>query len=221
MLFWNVIRIAPGEEHTQLKSDFDTLTPVQTGLDYMIHPPADYSPGIWRYIVRRDLILSNHLRFEPMVYVEDSIFRLDIMTVAQRVAHVDVDFYFYVQRKSSILHAQKREHYDQYAGYKFQYLERLSREIEGTAFPEEGKPVLRVWRDMDSFYLLKYLALYSPVALTKNYLPRLASIGALPLEIKGGAAIRLARRLMNRPTLWTLICRLIHVLPASLRKNIN
>ena len=33
MLFWNVLRVAPGEAYAQLKSDFDTLTPVQTGLD--------------------------------------------------------------------------------------------------------------------------------------------------------------------------------------------
>ena len=221
LLFWNVLRVYPGEIPTHPKSDFDALTPVQTGLDYMIHPPVDYSPGVWRYLVRRDLIVANGLRFQNLAYVEDSLFRLDLMPIAQRVAHVDVDFYYYVQRESSILHAQKRQQYDRFAGYKFQYLERLSREIAGTALPDEAKHVCRLWRDVDTFYLLKYLALYSPVALTKDYLPRLASINALPLDIKGSPLIRLTRRLMNHPTLWTLTCRLIHIMPATLRNNIN
>lgn len=222
MLFWNFLRVGPDEMPTILRSNFDAVSPVQTGYDYLVHPPADFSPSVSRYLVRREFMAQNELGFaEGIFYEEDSMFRLDVMAAAQRVAHVDVDFYFYVQRESSVLHAAKRRAYDRYAPCMEAYLSKLTRMIDDLSVPQFVKPRLAQWRDIDTFYMLKYLFLYSSVASTKAWYPRLQAIRALPLDVKGGLAVRLARRCMNRPRLWTGLCRLFHILPVSLRQQMK
>ena len=222
MLFWNLLRIGPDEDPVAKRADFEAITPTQTGQDYLVNPPADFSPSVSRYIVRRELLVANRLQFrEGMFYQEDSLFRLDVMFAARRVAHVDVDFYFYVQRPTSTLHKPKRQHYEQYAPWMAVYLENLTDRMADPAISPDLKERLRLWRDIDAFYMLKYLGLYASVAATRALLPRLRAIEALPLDIKGSPAMRLARRLMNRPRLWTATCRLIHLLPARIREQIN
>lgn len=222
MLFWNFLRVGPEDMPVVLRSDFDAVSPVQTGYDYLVHPPADFSPSVSRYLVRRAFLERHALSFaEGIFYEEDSMFRLDVMAAAQRVAHVDVDFYFYVQRESSVLHASKRRSYDRYAPCMEAYLSKLTRMMDNPSVPQFVKPRLQQWRDIDTFYMLKYLFLYSPVSSTKTWYPRLQAIQALPLDVKGGKAIRLTRWCMNRPRLWTGLCRVFHILPASLRQQMK
>lgn len=222
MLFWNFLRVAPDAIPHQGKDSFDRVSPVQSGWDYLINPPADFSPSVSRYLIRREVLVSNRLRFrEGMFYQEDALFRLDLMPVVRRAAHVDVDFYFYIQRESSAVHCQKRAHYERYAPWVEVLLERLASLSSNPDTPVSVKRRVTLWQDINAFYMLKDLSLYSPVSLTKHYLRRLEELDAYPLLDQGRTAVRMVRRLMNRPRLWTLICRMIHVLPASLRQKMK
>jgi len=222
MLFWNIMRVDSAQEAVPRRSFFDAISPIQTGTDYMVNPPADFSPGVWRYLVRRDLIVRHDLRFmEGVVYVEDSLFRLDVMSAAKRVAHVDVDVYFYVRQESSIVHMKKRKNYDSYASYMLIYLKRLSELIQQDGLPDPLRNRYLRWRDIDAFYLLKYLSLYSSLSQTRTYLSRLRDIDAIPLLIIGKPSYRIVRWMMNHSCLWLFACGIIHLLPISLRQKID
>ena len=222
ILFWNFLRVGSDVNAEEGRACFDQLSPVQSGWDYLIDPPADFSPSVSRYIVRREVLVSNQLRFrEGMFYQEDALFRLDLMPVVGRAAHVDVDFYFYIQRESSAVHSQKRQHYERYAPWVEVLLERLETLSSLPEATESARQRIVLWKDINAFYMLLDLFLYSPVSLTKHYLRRLKELKAYPLLIHGDTPVRLTRRLMNRPALWTFLCRLFHLLPAALRQRMK
>ena len=221
MLTWNLRRVSPEEQIPSLRSNYAAVSPVQTGMAYMADPPADDSPSVSRYIVQRELLMQHGLRFQEGIVYEDSVFRLDVMLAAQRVAHVDVDVYFYIQRETSILHGKKQKNYEYYARCLKVYLERLTGLIAQVDLPASLRKRFMNWRDIRAFYLLKWLCLYSPISLTQHYLDYLHTLGAWPLPLVGKPTIRMARWAMNHPRLWLSICRLVHLLPTSLRQRMH
>lgn len=208
LLWFNAVYVRPGKELPAEKCSFASVSPVQTGWEYVTNPPVKVGMAVWRYLVRSAVLLSNGLRFHDVTYGEGRWFQLDLLPFVQRTAHVDVDVYYYVQRQSSIMHGQKRKNYARYADNMFQYLEAVTAAMDGASLPVAVRKLLSVRRDVDAYSLLKDLWKDCPAAFSRLYQKKLKALGALPLRISGGRKERLTRYLMNRPVLWSAVCRL-------------
>lgn len=201
------------------------LSPVYDGWDYLslfTKNPMGIGFGVWRFLVKRETIVKNHIYFEDMVYVEDRIFQLDLLGIVQKLAHAEVILYYYVQHKESILHDQKRLRYERYVSWLWIYMEKLTALIKNKDIPANARVVLEGQRDIAVFSLLGNSIKYCPVSTTKDSLKRLKALdGAYPLQIKGYKRwIRLARRCMNHQWLWLLSCRLFHLVPIRIRQRL-
>lgn len=74
---------------------------VVTGIDYMAdhHVPAE----VWWYMLERELLQRNDIRFELGRYLEDGIFTPSVLAAATRVAAIEYDVYRYIRRPGSIM----------------------------------------------------------------------------------------------------------------------
>lgn len=208
LLWFNAVYVRPGKSLPAEKCDFEAVSPVRTGWEYVVNPPAKMGMAVWRYLVRSEILLSNGLRFHDVTYGEGRWFQLELVPHVQRTAYVDVDVYYYVQRQTSIMHGQKRKNYARFADNMFQYLEAVTAAMGDASVPAEARKYLMNRRDEDAYTLLKDLRQDCPVAFSRQYQQKLKALGALPLRITGGGKERFNRFLMNRPVLWLLVCRL-------------
>lgn len=208
MLWFNAVYVHEGRPVPAPKRNFDAVSAVQTGWDYMVHPPARTGMAMWRFLLRRDRVEAGALRFHDLMYMEGRWFQLELMPYIRRVAHVDVDGYYYVQRESSIMHAKKRKHYHRLAGEMEQYVEAMTAWADKPSVPEDMRTLLLQRRDFEAYRLLGNGFRYAPFAQSKAFYAKLTELGALPLAMRGGRAERLIRRVMNQRGLWLTVCRL-------------
>ena len=210
MLWLNAVYVREGQALPAPRNDFDSVSAVQTGWDYVVHPPAKMGMAAWRYLVCRERILAGAVRFPSMTYVEVRWFQMKLMPYIRRVAHVDVDAYYYVQRGSSLLHAKKRKNYQRFAAEMEQYIEAMAAQAGDPSVPEEVQSLLRQRADFESYRLLGNLSRYGDASSLKAYYAKLQAVGTLPLKRRGGSKERLLRWAMNHRGLWVGMCRLYH-----------
>lgn len=202
------------------------ISEVYTGKEYLASfssDPMSIGFGVWRYFIRRDILMEHNIRFEDLAYIEDRLFQLELLLVARRVAHASVKIYYYLQHQSSILHSQKKKKYQRFAPWLWHYIEWLSYTMkdESLELTTDAITVLDGWRDMAVFSLLINSIRYCPVSTTKYYLDKLELLeGAYPVKIKGTKNVRFVRRLMGHKHLWVTLCRLLHLIPLRIRLSL-
>ena len=124
------LNLRPSDPIPEPRRNFMSMSPAQTGLEYMGDPPSWFSWGVWNYLIRRSVIDAAALSFEPVFYVEDRLFMLDLFPRIRRIAFVDVDLYYYLQYDTSILHSRKRHDGPGYKSAMLDYLRRLTALID-------------------------------------------------------------------------------------------
>ena len=220
MLLFDYVVLKPDESPHNPRRDFSSVTETQTMIDHLalyVSNPMSFGFGACRYLIRKRVMTEYSIYFENLAYVEDRIFQLRLIPVVKRIAHVEVDLYFYIQRGSSILHAKKRKNYSQYAPWLWYYLEELNTMIQRQNLPDGAKNVLIGWRDMGAFSLLINTLKYCTLSTSFLFMNKLLSMDVFPLEIKGSTSVRLTRRCMNHPAIWRVLCIVYHILPAQIR----
>ena len=206
----------PFPEHP--RRDFDDVSEPQTGWEYFSGPysPQDY--GIWHFFCRRSFWLENSLRFENIIYVEDRLMLLEVMSCARRMSHIGVEIYFYVQRGASVLHQAKKNKFNQYIPGVFLLEEKVTDLLQAHQDEPAVKQELLHWQGVNAYMLLHNVFRYSDVATTKDCIDRLKALGAYPIPLSwGNTQSRTISRLMNCRPLWMAACRLFHLLPYRLR----
>ena len=223
MLICNWTIAYPGENswaHTIPKQTPCVVSGIEYLASFATTNPMSIGFGLWRFIIKRGIILENCIRFENLSYVEDRIFQLDLLLAVNRLAYIDVNLYYYVQHPTSIMHEQKRTRFEQYASWIWRYIERITEATHNKAilaFPD-AITTLNGWIDMAVFSLLINSLKYCPVSTSKYYLTRLPQLeGAYPIAIKGRSGTRLIRKCMGHKKLWLALCRLFHLLPYRVR----
>ena len=199
------------------RRNFAGVSAPQTGLDYLANPPAPICTGVWQYLLKRSVLDSTGLSFPKLFYVEDRLFLYDLLPKVSRMAHIDVDLYCFVQRPASILHARMKNDCRGYADAMLLYLNKLNALISDPATPPLAAQSLRNRRDYDAYVILINVFRYASVKDTAYALRCLASLAAYPLKLIGSGRVLQNRKLMNRPTLWTFLCRVFHLLPFGVR----
>ena len=177
--------------------------------------------GVWRYLLKRETVIKNNLRFENLAYIEDRLFQLDLFGVVNRVSHAEIVLYYYVQHNDSIMHSGKKN-FGKYVPWLWTYIERLTGLINDLDIPDSAIIVLEGQRNFAIISLLGSSIKYCPVSVTKDALAKLKTIdGAYPMQIIGVRSwIRTARRLMNHSHLWLFLCRIFHIIPSSVRQKL-
>ena len=220
MLIFDFVLLEEGMTVDNPIHEFTSVSETMNMWDHLatyISNPMSFGFGLWRFIVRKRVLEQHSISFADLIYVEDRIFQLQLIPVVERVAHVDVQAYFYIQRGGSIMHSKKKRNYTQYAPWLWTYLSNLSEMIQTPGIPEGARQVLICGRDTGVFSLLHHCLRYCPYAVSDLYLDKLSSSDAYPLEIRETGYIRLTRRLMNHPGLWRLLCRLYCLIPYRIR----
>jgi len=221
MLFGRIHEVNPGESLPPSRKHFENLSPVWTGFEYIAAHPVMQGYGTYQYLIRRDFVETHQLRFRPYYFTEDRLYLLDSLFRAERVMEVDVDLYYYIQRESSIMHAQKRKHYEKkFCGPIRAYLSDLTSWTIDSSFPQDARKSLLLWRDVNSYYVLLDSFRYtSPQTLAAN-MDLLRQLGAYPLMKRGNRTARLIRWWMNHRRLWMAGSRIYHFLPLAVREKL-
>lgn len=213
----NRVVLEPNQKPDAPIRNFSNISPVITAATYYANPKQD-TYGIWRFLLRRSILIEHDIRFPNMSFAEDRVFFLDIMPYLSRVAHIDVDLYYHVLHESSTIHLQKRLNCSEYMSQIMLYILRVDQEIKHGSYE---MPVLRRMEeslDQSTFYLLWNVFQYCPVRETIQYLAQLKGIGAYPVKGRRQMAReRFVQRWMNVRWLWVLGCRLLHLVPLSIR----
>ena len=211
MLWFDAVYVRQGELAREPRLDFSAVSPVQTGWDYVVNPPAKMGMAVWRYLFRRELLAEGPLRFHPLNYVEGRWFQMELMPRVQRAAHVAADIYFYVQHSSSLLHASKAKNYAQFADEMAKYVGVMAAKAADPAVPRRVQELLRQRCDLETYRLLGNVSRYGTPALADSYFTKLKALGTWPVRISGGLKERFLRRAMNCRGLWLAAWRFYHL----------
>lgn len=134
VLFHNYLTVPIGAEPTLPKSQaIPEMSNPTTGLEYITNPPHSFLLVPWIYVINRNFLFEHNLMFPTdIIYREDSLFFLNMLEKAERVAHVDVDFYYYIQIPSSIVHQGRKKNAAGYQKGQYTYIEKLTSLIQNT-----------------------------------------------------------------------------------------
>ena len=109
VLGFSLINVTDDCNESPIKQkDVPSQVEVMGGLEYLAR--NNFVPQVWWYIVRRELIVENDIKFPVGHMLEDAAFNLRLFSKTQRMAQVLNAVYCYRQRPESIMHNRDMEH---------------------------------------------------------------------------------------------------------------
>lgn len=91
-----------------ISTDEQQQIKILSGEEYIAN--YNYTAQVWWYLVRRELIVENDIKFPVGHMLEDAAFNVRLFSRAQRMAQVPNAIYCYRQRSESIMHNRDMEH---------------------------------------------------------------------------------------------------------------
>ena len=82
---------------------------VTSGVDYISQ--NNYQNPIWWYLINRDFLKASKVIFLEGVFLEGSIFTAQLICKAEKIAHVPLDVYRYVNNPDSTMRSSETKHY--------------------------------------------------------------------------------------------------------------
>lgn len=108
MLFFDIKRVNDGENIYDCGYKKINNVTVVDGKKYFADNNVNNGP--WHFLVSRQFLQSNNIKFVEGRFCEDGMFLVDCIYRAERVAHCSVDIYRYVCRKSSTVSIRNKKH---------------------------------------------------------------------------------------------------------------
>ena len=112
---------------------------VTSGVDYISQ--NNYQNPIWWYLINRDFLKASKVIFLEGVFLEGSIFTAQLICKAEKIAHVPLDVYRYVNNPDSTMRSSETKHYGKLIkDFEFIALEfeKLIRKINNSSSNKEG-----------------------------------------------------------------------------------
>lgn len=221
ILFFNQLQPKEGQCTTFPMNTFPKTDTVVTGIVYM-QRHADMSFGPHHYIISRSFIEKHHFRFkEKLLLGEDLYFIVPCLIKAERVTHMDVVAYYWIQNDSSITHRYgKMQHAKEYLDDKIAlvaWLDKLAHTEELSACE-----LIKHKCDMHEMGLLANAALFLPVSATRQYIGELKVFGRYPFQLsRKPKHHRWLLWLMNKYPLWIVFVIVLHLFPREVRYRIK
>lgn len=107
MMFFDLRNVSDNNE-TKCNYNEDNKLEIKSGIKYFTDNNVNNGP--WHYIVSKDFINKNCLRFIEGKFCEDGMFLIASIFEAKRVAYSKVDVYRYVVRPNSTTTQKSKEH---------------------------------------------------------------------------------------------------------------
>lgn len=182
---------------------------VTSGVEYLQHHRM--SPYVWRYLIRRDFIISNGWRFDKeLIVCEDGDFIAHFLLDAERVVASDKAPYCYVNRSDSAMHNQDRDHLRNRILSQVNSaisIEETIREYE----KKTSKAAPASARGLRNVYLYFSMTKALTTGCVDETLAAMKQAGLYPFPCVGpeadysGAKWRVIHRLMMCPRLWKFL----------------
>jgi glycosyltransferase involved in cell wall biosynthesis len=185
------------------------LTIFSSGKEYMDSLTTFPPTFPWRYLIRRGFVVGADLRFPKLLFLEDEIFFMDMVKVAQRTGCTSLLAYYYFCNSTSITHYQgKIQRSEDYASCMYECINQI-----------DGEGIYLKHRDFRVFVLLHNVVRFCALITTFDYVRKLKGIGVLPMRstIMDGGKWNMLRDIMNKPFLWCTAATFLHILPRSIR----
>ena len=222
ILFFNRLLIPEGAEAPPAQRDFSSLEPIQTGQQYIANHPKT-STGPWHYIIRREFVNKNHLKFpEGIIICEDVDFMIDACVKAQRVSYINVDVYYWVQHPQSISHyAGMVSMTERFLNDMLWYVEKRKMMLNR---PNDLLPSFAKWIDLNinrhAYRILSTSLKYLGYKKNLEMVKRLKRLGLYPVsktEYEESPKVHFFKSLMNMKPIWVVCCRLYTLVPQKIR----
>ena len=207
-LIANYLWVYPSGKLREPRRNFTRISPVMTGLDYMGEATLPLCWAVWDGLIRRNVIVSNELAFEPLFYVEDRLFKLRLLPLLQRVAAVDVDLLYYVQNPKSVMHSRVRGQIAKYLDYSFLFMDGMLALIRHPDTPVKTAQRLLTKAADYAMVMVGRSSRHGSLEHVKACMDGLAERGLYPIGGTMHGRDRILRGLMNRRGLWLLLYRL-------------
>lgn len=211
------VLVNPSDVAPVPRRNFSEVLEFQTGMEYFGARTSSFSWGVWSYLLRRSVVSLFHLSFEDINYVEDRLFLLNLLPVVKRVSVIDVDLYYYVQHESSISHSIRKKHGTDFIDAWLVFMDYLHSLRDDPSISRQVAVRLQEFGYDASFSLFMNACRYCPIDVTKQSFISLSAMGFYPIEASFYGRARLYKNLINHKGLWLLLCRILHLLPMSLR----
>lgn len=184
-------------------------TGVTTGYDFLMG--HSMTPYVWRFIIRRDYLERERLRFDTsLIACEDGALISRFLLNAGRVAHDDTVAYCYVNRSDSAMHNPDRDHLRRRIFSQVDAA--VSINANARQFEEQtGKRVPASVYGVRNVYLYFSMTKALTCGLVDEVLDRIRQAGLFPFPCVGpeadyqGVKWKLIHSLMMRPRLWKLL----------------
>lgn len=143
---------------------------------------------VWWYIVKRDFMVSNLIKFEENNPLGDGPFTLRLIQKAQRMIYLPLDIHRYVIVPTSIMNSNNHNHLIKMIENYMEIFDRynlLARDISQLNNPNLEGVINKVnhWRDVN-VYVMFYTLIKSDISIKEInlILERLKSIDAYPIK---------------------------------------
>ena len=191
-------------------------TALMTGVEYLDSHVA--TPYIWRFLIRREFLNRQQLRFDPSLIVcEDGDLIVRLLLAASRVAHDSSVPYRYVKRDGSAMHNQDKQH----------LLKRIFSQVDSAASisatiaryeAQQGKPAPKSVAGLRNVYLYFSMTKALTTGLVDSVLPRIIQHALYPFPCVGpeagyhGMKWRAIHAAMMHPHLWRFLSRVYRLI---------
>ena len=201
---------------TSRRRNFSSMSDVITGLEYLANLRSYFIWLIGAFWIKRSVIVDNGIVYEDVDFAEDRLFTLALLQKVSRVASIDVDLYYYVQRESSFFHIKRKREIPAFLAGFFCFVDRLAVLADKPDTPPQVAEALNERRWRTAFYMLKNAFLYSPAPVNASCIARMERSGMYPIPIdkaRDSHRTRFIKWLMNHRCLWLFLNRVFHLLP--------
>ena len=107
MMFFDLKQV-DDENEVDCKYNMDNGLEIKDGIQYFADNNVNNGP--WHYLISRNFVIENNLRFIEGKFCEDGMFLISSIFEAKRVSYSKVDVYRYVMRSNSTTSQKSKEH---------------------------------------------------------------------------------------------------------------
>lgn len=180
--------------------------------------------GVWIFIIRRDFLERNKIRFPSGIMNEDSSFYIDAIMSSGKVGKTNLDVYYYVQNPQSLLHfAGLKQQAERHVNDMLQFVQKLTIIIKDEELtknmPSTCLDNLKWLRNQKACIMLANSCRFLSASKTQELTARLKVLGVYPTKVFG-TRHKLIKIIMNNPFMWKVFYTSLSILPSSFRKII-
>lgn len=180
---------------------------IMNGIDYISR--HNYTAQVWWYLVRREIVVSNHLSLPDGRVLEEAGFNLRLFLSAKRMSQVPTVAYCYRNRTTSIMHDNGKEHVSKMLGDYLYAAQDMDSVIKENRDIMTNNCYERCCTRRDSYVLFGAIRAFK-LGKVREYIQEAKSLNVYPFERLSekdypGAKFKLLHWLVTKPRLWRLL----------------